>query len=92
VMRHEAVELKLLRVGSVRKHGVNASRRRAGWDPAYLLRVLGVQYDAIALGFRYFSLTSTVTAPSGMAERNRTTVVVPMISNVDASPGTHHNL
>lgn len=35
--------LNLLRIEPTRKHGVKASRLRAGWDNAYLLRVLGVQ-------------------------------------------------
>jgi predicted transposase YbfD/YdcC len=35
--------LNLLRTEPTRKHGVKASRLRAGWDNTYLLRVLGVQ-------------------------------------------------
>jgi len=35
--------LNLLRTDPTRTHGVKASRLRAGWDNAYLLRVLGVQ-------------------------------------------------
>jgi predicted transposase YbfD/YdcC len=35
--------LNLLRTEPTRNHGVKASRLRAGWDNAYLLRVLGVQ-------------------------------------------------
>ena len=35
--------LNLLRIEPTRKHGVKASRLRAGWDNTYLLRVLGVQ-------------------------------------------------
>jgi predicted transposase YbfD/YdcC len=35
--------LNLLRTEPTRRHGVKASRLRAGWDNAYLLRVLGVQ-------------------------------------------------
>jgi len=34
--------LNLLRIEPTRKHGVKASRLRAGWDTTYLLRVLGV--------------------------------------------------
>jgi predicted transposase YbfD/YdcC len=35
--------LNLLRTEPTRKHGVKASRLRAGWDNNYLLRVLGLQ-------------------------------------------------
>lgn len=35
--------LNLLRAEPTRTHGIKASRLRAGWDNAYLLRVLGVQ-------------------------------------------------
>lgn len=35
--------LNLLRTEPTRTHGIKASRLRAGWDNAYLLRVLGVQ-------------------------------------------------
>ncbi len=34
--------LTLLRLEPTRKHGIKASRLRAGWDTDYLLRVLGV--------------------------------------------------
>jgi len=34
--------LNLLRIEPTRKHGVKASRLRAGWDNTYLMRVLGV--------------------------------------------------
>lgn len=34
--------LNLLRLESTRTHGIKASRLRAGWDDAYLLRVLGI--------------------------------------------------
>jgi predicted transposase YbfD/YdcC len=35
--------LNLLRTEPTRKHGIKASRLRAGWDNTYLLRALGVQ-------------------------------------------------
>lgn len=35
--------LNLLRTEPTRNHGIKASRLRAGWDNAYLLRVLGVK-------------------------------------------------
>jgi predicted transposase YbfD/YdcC len=41
--------LNLLRADPTRKIGVKGSRLNAGWDDAYLLHVLGVPKDAIAL-------------------------------------------